>query len=566
MMPFNLKNAMAVAVALASGVVVTSAMAQEQEATRGLSIQFYNKENVPQVKKKAPSAEVVDSLRDAKGIDTSALGGFVLNGVSFSGNTVFSDQELQRIIAPFVGRKVLAADLEEMRVALSQHYIMQGYINSGALLPDQQVSEGLVRFDIVEGRISQVNIEGSGRLMDAYIKRALVSDEPLNKNTLQNNFQLLLEDPLFDSLSVALRPASERGRAILDVDVDRAKAYGLNISYDNHRPVATGQNQVRLSAWARNVTGMGDRLEVAAISREGSDGYDVAFDLPIGLEGTRIGVSTSEGNADVIEASIKVLDINSEYTSTSAYVMKDLYRDLAGHLSLGIELSSREVTNSLLGLPWSFSLGENDGYAKSVAARLNVDYLAKSVNDVLSVRATYSQGLDAMDSTQNIDARPDSDFSSAVLQVQYAKMLTEDGLQLQLRGSYHWANEGLLPMEQIAVGGANTVRGYRENELVRDKGMLASAQLLYPLTTSASEWGQWNALVFADYGTAENVVPSPSQSFDEMSSVGLGVQWRYKDRLSADIYLAHALEDAPIKAENTLQDDGIHFRLSVAAF
>lgn len=567
MMILRNKQRMATAVALAATLATPQVLAGgEQEGTRGLSIQFHNKAPLPEAsQRKAPELNV-DQLPDQTKASATVLGGFNLNAVNFSGNTVFSDAELQAVIAPYVGQVTLASDLEDMRLALSQHYIMNGYINSGAILPDQQVNNGSVRFDLVEGTISQVNINGSGRLADSYIERALVPDGPFNKTALQNNFQLLLEDPLFENLAVSLRPSDAMGQAILNVDVERAKAYGVNISYDNHRPVATGDTQARMSGWVRNVTGLGDTLELAAIHREGSDGYDVRFEVPVGLGGLSLGVATSKGKADVIEASVKALNINSDYTSSSVYAVKDIYRELDGHLTMGFELSSREVTNVLLDMPWSFSLGENDGYAKSVAARLNVDYLSKSPKDVLSMRATYSQGLDAMDSTQNADGRPDSDFSSAVLQVQYARMLTESGLQLQLRGSYYWANEGLLPMEQVAMGGANTVRGYRENELVRDKGMLASAQLLYPFGNQQNGLGRWNVLAFADVGKAENVTPTASQTFDQMSSVGLGLQWRYKERVSADLYVAHALEDAPVKAENNLQDDGIHFSLSVAVF
>lgn len=562
-----MKTTIATSIVLSSTFISALANAGGSADTRGLSIEFFNKGETSQSSKDVKiSEQAIGGLPSQVTANSNVLGGFNLNSISFKGNTVFSNQELLALVSRYLGTRVIASDLEDIRVALSQHYVMQGYINSGAVLPDQNINDGNVRFDIIEGQVSQVNIAGSGRLADSYIKRQLLDDKPFNKNDLQEKFQLLLDDPLFETMSATLRPAANKGEAILDLAVERARPYGLDISYDNHRPVATGDMQTRVSGWARNLSGFGDLLEVAAISREGSDGYDVRYQIPIGFGGTTIGFSVAEGDSDVIEASVKVLDIKSDYKASSVFLNKDLMKDINGHLTLGVELSSREVTNELLGLPWSFSLGENDGFAKAVAARLNVDYLKKSAADVLSIRGTFSQGLDSMDSTQNDDGRPDSDFSSALLQMQYARMLNEKGLQLQLRASYQWANEALLPLEQVAIGGVNTVRGYRENELVRDKGLLASAQLVYPLTDTSYSLGRWNALVFADYGKAENVNPTPSQTFDQMYSVGFGLQWRYKERVSADLYVAHALEDAPVKSESNLQDDGIHFRISVAAF
>jgi hemolysin activation/secretion protein len=75
--------------------------------------------------------------------------------VQVTGNTVFSAQELAPIIAPYEGRLLTSDALQALRQALTVHYINHGYINSGAVIPDQEVKEGVIEVRIIEGRLSE---------------------------------------------------------------------------------------------------------------------------------------------------------------------------------------------------------------------------------------------------------------------------------------------------------------------------------------------------------------------------------------------------------------------------
>src|SRR5262245_4705408 len=64
----------------------------------------------------------------------------VAKGFRFVGNTIVPEEELQAIAAPYVGRELGNAELESLRLALTRRYVEAGYINSGAVIPDQDVS------------------------------------------------------------------------------------------------------------------------------------------------------------------------------------------------------------------------------------------------------------------------------------------------------------------------------------------------------------------------------------------------------------------------------------------
>ena len=48
------------------------------------------------------------------------------------------------------------------------------------------------------------------------------------------------------------------------------------------------------------------------------------------------------------------------------------------------------------------------------------------------------------------------------------------------------SRDPLLSLEQFAIGGHASVRGYRENQIVRDSGAVVSAEARLPLFQSAS--------------------------------------------------------------------------------
>jgi hemolysin activation/secretion protein len=74
----------------------------------------------------------------------------LVNAFQFQGNTVFSAKELSTVLTNFVGRPITSSDLEKARQLLSYYYIDRSYFNSGALLPDQKITNGIITVQIVE--------------------------------------------------------------------------------------------------------------------------------------------------------------------------------------------------------------------------------------------------------------------------------------------------------------------------------------------------------------------------------------------------------------------------------
>ena len=65
------------------------------------------------------------------------------------------------MIAPYRGKQVTIGDLDDIRRRLTVLYIEHGYINSGVLIPNQNVADGVVVFHAAEGPISRIEVTGT---------------------------------------------------------------------------------------------------------------------------------------------------------------------------------------------------------------------------------------------------------------------------------------------------------------------------------------------------------------------------------------------------------------------
>ena len=494
----------------------------------------------------------------------------VLKEVIFEGNTIFSDQELAQVAAQFLNQPVSLADLEELRHLLTQFYVDQGYVNSGAVItPDQEVADGSLIYQIVEGRLNEIYVTGNGRLKETYIQKRIwpKPDRSFNILTLQERFQLLLQDPLIKQMNGRILPGETPGQASLELEVTRKKPYELSLVFDNHSPPSLGSERILADGVLRNLTGYGDSLHLLLGHTKGDDEIDTRFSIPLNHYNTLFTAGYSRSSNEVVEAPLESIDVESRLKRVWMELNHPVYQTLSTRFDLGFTLDSQESKTFLLDTPFSFSKGYEAGKARVNAVRLIQAFQYRSSYHAFVLRSSLNLGVNLFDSTIHSDDLPDSEFISWLGQLQYAVRLGDRFGQVIFRGMTQLANDNLLSMEQFTVGGAATVRGYRENQVVRDNGYVLSLEWRVPVwedkVAGQEKDRQILAAPFVDLGRGWNKGEYPASK--TLSSAGIGLLW-HGPWVDAQVYYAHGLDDVPPRAEHNLQDDGIHFKVAVKIF
>jgi len=487
-----------------------------------------------------------------------------VEGFIFDGNKVIPTEILDRVAEPYTHRRLSIAQLEELRQKLTHVYIDRGYINSGVLLGDDFLQNGIVRFQVIEGRVQGLRTSGLGGLLPSYLRQRLVREgEVLNVNALQERFQLLLSDPLFSKVNARLEPGERPGLATLDVDVTRARPWELSVYANNHRPPSIGTAALGIAGTVRNLSGAGDTLFASA--ETGLDDevlfnrpeYDISWTVPI-VYRTDLLLHYEYGSSSVIEEPLDSLNIDSRFESYEAGLSHALLDSPARRVSVGVTFNHRKNSTELLGIPFSFVAGEPTGTSTVRATRFQQDWIERWESQALAVRSTFSWGRTNTIASTDPAVAPQR-FFVWLGQANFVRRVLQNGANVSMRGTVQATQDRVVPLEQFTLGGVFSVRGYIENQVVRDRGYNASIEFRYPIFQNPGQRFQVMAVPFVDYGRAGY----QGEESQQLSSIGLGLTAEHKGFLG-ELFYGYQLDDIDAKKTGTLQNHGIHLQVRYA--
>ena len=192
--------------------------------------------------------------------------------------------------------------------------------------------------------------------------------------------------------------------------------------------------------------------------------------------------------------------------------------------------------------------------------KFSQDWLSRTPTRVVAARSSFSLGVDAFAPTINATG-PDGRFFTWLGQFQLAQKFKRG--QIMFRTDVQVSKDPLLPLEKFAVGGANSVRGYRENQLVHDQGFVSSIEYRHSLYNS-DRLGSIQIAPFVDVGGTWDVdakTPSPHV----LVATGVGLRWDPGAKLHAQLYWGYQFMH-PEDPGGDLQDQGIHFAVQGSFF
>jgi len=469
--------------------------------------------------------------------------------IRIQGNTVLTKQQILPVVKPFIGKQVSISDLQQLRYQISALYYKQGYINSGVLLPDQEIKQGIVIFRAVEGELSQIHLKGNKHLADTYVLNKVFqgAGKPLNIQSLKQSILLLEQDPLIETIRARLYPSTELGKSELNIEIRERKMYQIILGADNYRSPIIGSERGYINLQHNNITGFSDSVSAQFGVTEGLQDYALHYSIPMDVIRSRFGAYYQNTDARVISEEARDLNIESQSAVW------------------GVLWTYQLKPNNLRPKEFSWGLENSNSYAtisgiesenQSTAMIFSTNWLSRSSESLSDLTAGITVGKAAVDSLiLNDDA--EGTYGLFSFDSIYQKRVNTWS-QLLFKSKLQYASKTLLGVEKIALGGAATVRGYRENTLNRDNGFLFNAEWL------SRPWFQsLNFNVFSDYAVGWNKTKDSDQ--EHLLSIGAGFSWQGIKKLNLEVMLGIPLINRPDESEN-LQDFGLHFGLQYSVF
>ncbi len=498
--------------------------------------------------------------------ESSVPGTLTVKRFEFTGNTVISSQELADVTATFTNHPISFAELLQARTAVTQRYVDKGYVTSGALIPLQKLTEGVVTIQVVEGSLEDIKITGTRRLQPNYVRSriAIATQKALNVPRLLEALRLLQLNPLIRSISAEIAAGSTPGTSLLTIKVQEADTFKTQVSLDNNRSPSVGSFRRGGQITEANLLGFGDAINLEYSNTDGSNAYDFGYTLPLNPRNGSLRLSYGNTSSNVIEPPFNQIDIEASSRYFDLTFRQPISQTPSEEFTLGLTGSRRETDTSLLNIPFPLSAGADEqGRTRVSAVRFFQEWTKRGSTQVISARSQFSLGVGAFNATINKEA-PDSRFLSWRGQAQWVSLLAPDTLFL-MSGDVQLTDRALMPIEQIGLGGQESIRGYRQDVLLSDNGAFASAELRLPILKISQRGNPdtppYRSMLqltpFVDLARGWNSKGSKPDP-NTLAAVGMGLLWQQGDSLTLRLDWGIPL----IKVDSTprtWQENGLYF-------
>lgn len=453
----------------------------------------------------------------------------ILNTVKLSGNSVFSEETLRAALGDVTGKTFDLAGLRGLAQRITDVYQAGGYPFARAILPPQDLANGDLRIEVIEGRYGVVQAQGddsvlaqqASAFLDGLLPGSVIASAPLERAAL------LLDDLPGIQTSATMRPGTQAGTGDLIVQVARDQRVRGDIGLDNAGSRYTGKNRVRANVDINSPFLLGDQLTVRALLSEeklwlGSLGYS----LPLGTSGLRGNVGYSHTSYELAKE-FASLHANGTAKVASAGLSYPILRSQKANLTLIATYQSKDLHDNR-----DSTRTYESKSSQSMPLALQFDY-RDAFDGITYGSASWTPGKLKLDAglTAVDDYKSNGRFHKVNLDVVRLQSLPA-GFNLMAHLSWQQANKNLDSSEKLSLGGASGVRAYPSGEATGDEGGLAQLELRY-------DAGAYTPYAFMDAGritvNAKPVVAGDNRR--SLSGGGLGLRYQ-RQAWSADVALA----------------------------
>lgn len=486
---------------------------------------------------------------------------FYIREYRVNGAKRLSNQEVGEAVYPFLGPGRSPEDVEQARQALEKVYHDKGFQTVSIVVPQQDPGRGVIRMEVVEGKVGRLRVNGAKWFLPSRIKSEVPSlAEGSVPDFKRVEKEMIAVNRLGDRrVTPELKPGMEPGTVDIDLNVEDGLPLHGSLEINNRYSADTTPLRVNGALSYSNMFQLGHTLGAnVQLAPENTDdalvysGYYLArvsdkSSLMFNATKQDSDISTLGGTAIVGKGTI--LGLRSMIDLPSA---KGFYQSF----DIGIDYKNLKEETFYFG---ETKLTDNTPmeYAP-LSANYGASWIAdKHYTELNTSLVFHLRGMGGSDEQDFSYKRYNASGNFIYLRGDTAH--THDikaGAQIFGKVQGQIAGQPLINNEQISGGGQGSVRGYLEATALGDNGVFATTELRCPTLigrgdTSPDPANEWRFLAFADAGLVGIYDPLPGQQKRTgLAGIGLGSRARVQKHYNASVDVAMPL------IEQTNADNG----------
>lgn len=463
----------------------------------------------------------------------------LVKAVRLEGVHLVDEHELQDKLAPSLGKAYSLQQLQTLVDVVTAFYAERGLVVQ-AYLPAQTIQEdGIVVIQVLEAKLGAVtvdNIKQEARLSNEkaarYITEQLAVGQPLNAKAASKGLALLNELPGIKA-QMALEAGGKDGETNVHLDIKRTSLFDARIETKNAGSRSTGVSQAAISASLNGPAKIGDQAAFYGLYSQGSSFNQIAYSLPIGYRGLRLGMTANYleyenigsyktnggyGHASTLGTNISYPLKRSQATNVNLLAAYD-YKSYTNRNMATDTINSRyDIQDISLG----FNANHYDGFLGGGLTTLTSNVVFGHFHVNTDTPSTFLVGEDGRRYVP-------SDFQKITFNASRIQVIPLDGTQLNINVSGQVSDDNLNSAEQFYLGGPYGVRAYPVAQGNGSQGMLASFELQKRLPYNLT------GIAFFDAGTVQQYKDhgiyrelkgnTDANNSYELYGAGFGLKW-----------------------------------------
>ncbi len=448
------------------------------------------------------------------------------------GATLIPTADLEALVADRIGQSLTLAELEHTAQRIAEHYRQEGWFVR-VYLPQQDVTDGTIRIQVVEGHYGGATLQNKGSrangdFVQSVVTHRLLSGQPLSAADLERGLLIANDLPGIRATG-RLAAGQARGQTDLSLDVEDTPLITGDIGGNNFGNKYTGIEQLTGGIAFNNLTGRGDQLAIRALAAKHLYSARLQYSLPLGTDGWRLALHGSTLGYR-LGGRYDPLDAEGQAHTGGLTVSYPLIRQSDRNLTVAMGYEHRRYDDDIL------DTALRRHRIDAVSLRLAGDRRDRFAGGGVTwgaVRLIQGRlGLGGVAADEAIDAagpHTRGDYAKLAFQLNRLQVLGPGSpWQLMAAVSGQFADGNLSSSERMALGGPYGVRAYPINEAMGDEGLLFKLELRRDLGAG------WQALAFYDAGHIRRH-KSTWAGWDggrdlsntySLSGAGLGINWQ----------------------------------------
>jgi hemolysin activation/secretion protein len=424
--------------------------------------------------------------------------------------------------------------LDSIALSVTEFYREKGLILATAFVPEQTVSDGLIRLNVLEGRLGDVTVSNNSIFDDSVISAAFSGEmgEAVTEERIESALRRINDLPGV-RVRGSFSPGQNVGETSLNLGVLDEKAWSSNVLMDNHGSDTTGEIRLFATTEWLNIRQKGHRLLIGALRSEGPDSslYGLAeYELPVTEDGrgkVRATISTNTFSVGATQALPEIIGETDNYGVLGTY---QFVRSRVLNINTQVGYTFKDVRFQVGNLT---SLS-TDQQIETFSVSAEYTRLWDDQQLLFSGRLGIDQGHIIQGEVQD----QSTDFTKTILNLNILKrfpvynwLTKEDSyFNFVFKVNSQFAPKFLSSVEQFSMGGPTAVRAFSVSDVSVDSGAYVGMELFFdlpidPIARFNLPLEPIKPFLFFDYAYGVSRRPGGGQDLDaQIKGYGLGMR------------------------------------------